>query len=348
MARGDTVLRQWNLLVTLQSRGQGIPLRDLAEQCEVSERTIQRDFEVLQELGFPIEHDEDEFGKRFWRLPYDFFKTGPLVLGLTEAVSLHLAERLFTPLAGTHFAEGLGTILDKIRSLVPREALEYFAGLDETVYVRRIGQPDYAAHAETIRALVDGALTERAVELVYRSLWRGDEYATLCDPYGLVYYDGDLFLVGRSHRADAIRMFKVTRIIRATSTPEAFQRPDDFSLERHFRDSFGITHSSREPVDIQVRFTGPAAALVRERVWHESQQLELPPAEESLFDEAVDQPDTVIATFRLADVIEFKRWLMGFGERAEVLAPMWLREELGTELRAAASQYQGEQTERRD
>jgi predicted DNA-binding transcriptional regulator YafY len=56
MARGELILRQWNLLKMLQTRGEGMPLRDIAEAFEVSERTVQRDFEVLQELGFPIEY----------------------------------------------------------------------------------------------------------------------------------------------------------------------------------------------------------------------------------------------------------------------------------------------------
>ena len=97
--------------------------QDLAQEFDVSERTVQRDLEVLQDLGFPIEHDQDEHGKRFWRMPGDFFSTGPFVLSLTEAVSLHLAQGLFTPLAGTHFAEGLDDILEKIRSVVPQQAL---------------------------------------------------------------------------------------------------------------------------------------------------------------------------------------------------------------------------------
>jgi len=339
MARGELILRQWNLLKMLQTRGEGIPLRDLADEFGVSERTVQRDFEVLQELGFPIEHEDDEYGKRFWRMPHDFFRTGPLVLSLTEAVSLHLAERLFTPLAGTHFAEGLESVMDKIRNLVPQRALDYFSGLNETIYVRRTATTEYATYSGTIRLLADAARTEHTVEITYRSLWRGEEYATRCDPYGLVYYEGDLFLVGQSHRANAIRLFKVTRISQVAETTDAFERPEDFSLEEHFRSTFGITQTGGEPVEIQVRFTGPVAALVEERVWHESQKLSWLPAEETLFEEAPDEPEALIATFRLADTVEFKRWIKGFGDRAEVLKPDWLRGEMHEELLTAASQY---------
>lgn len=63
MARGEQILRQWNLLRTLQTRGQGLPLRELAAESGVTERTVQRDFEVLQELGFPIDYQEDEIGR---------------------------------------------------------------------------------------------------------------------------------------------------------------------------------------------------------------------------------------------------------------------------------------------
>jgi len=340
MARGEQILRQWKLLQMLQTRGEGSPLRDLAAEVGVSERTIQRDFELLEELGFPIEHQDDEFGKRFWRMPHDFFRTGPLVLSLTEAVSLHLAERLFSPLAGTHFAEGLQAVLDKVRALVPQRALDYFSGLDETIHVRRTGETDYSTYAGTIRLLADAALAERTVEIAYRSLWRGEQYTTRCDPYGLVFYEGDLFLVARSHRAQAVRLFKVTRIAQAAETAEAFQRPEDFSLEEHFRGTFGITQTGAEPVEIQVRFRGPVAALVEERIWHETQRLDWLPPEATLFDESPGEPEALSATFRLTDTVEFKRWIRTFGDQAEVLRPDWLRGELHEELLAAARRYE--------
>ncbi len=339
MSDGKQILRHWNLLRKLQTRGEGISLSQLATDMEVTERTVQRDFETLQELGFPIEHDADEFGKRFWRMPHDYFRSGPFVLSLTEAISLHLAERLLMPLAGTYLADGLVTVLAKVRSMIPQKAMDYFAALDETIYVHRTGVTDYSSFAGTIRTVVDAAREGVTIETRYKAIWRGDEYTTRFDPYGLVYYDGDLFALGRSHRANAIRIFKVTRILSAEATLDTFERPEGFALEDQFRSSFGIIQANGEPIDISVKFSGGAAVVVEERVWHESQQLSWQPADETLFEQAADEPETLVAAFRLSGVVEFKRWIKGFGDQAEVTSPTWLRAELRDELLAAAARH---------
>ena len=339
MARGKQILRQWNLLRMLQTRGQGMSLHDLAGQSGVSERTIQRDFELLHELGLPVDHEEDAYGKRFWRLPHNFFETGSLVLSLTEAISLHLAEHLFAPLTGTLFADGLLSVRGKVRSLISAQVLEHFRGLDEVVYVRRTGVTDYSKHADTIRTLAEAAQKGRVVEFRYRGLWRPDDYTTPVDPYGLVLYEGDLYLVGRSHRAKAIRIFKVTRIENVATTEQAFDRPPQFSLEEHFRNSFGIVRTGKQPIEVVVHFTGPAAALVAERVWHESQRVEWLASEHTLFEELDGEHQTLQATFKLADLVEFKRWIKGFGADAEVMKPKTLRQELRDELHAALRLY---------
>lgn len=339
MPRGEQILRHWRLLQVLQRRGVGLSLRELTDEFGVSERTVQRDFELLQEVGFPIEFEEDEFGKRYWRLPKDYLTTAPFILSLTEAISLHLAGHLFAPLAGTQFAQGLQALLAKIRSQIPARALDYFCELDEMFYVRRIGLTDYSRHAGVIEVLTEAARTAQTVDVSYQSLWRGDDYQTQFDPYGLVFFEGDLFAVGRSHRAEAIRVFKISRIGSATMTDEPFERPANFSLADYFQSSFGVVQASGEPVEIEVYFHGPAAALVEERIWHESQKLEWLPAEQTLFEPHADDTGPLRATFSLSNVVEFKRWLKGFGEMAEVTRPGWLRAEIRDDLLVAAERY---------
>lgn len=339
MARGEQILRQWNLLRQLQTRGEGLPLRQLSRKFGVSERTMQRDFELLEELGFPLEHHDDDCGKRYWRMPHDFFHTGPLVLGLTEAISLHLAEKLLLPLSGTLFEEGIRSILTKVRSILPASAMDYFADLQEIVYVLRTDLTDHRACGPLIHTLTRALRNECSVEMDYQSLWRDRQYITRFDPYGLVYYDGDLFAVGRSHRAQDVRVFKLIRIREARLTSHTFQRPEGFHLEQQFRHSFGIFSSRGTPLDIKVKFIGTAANWVEERIWHETQQLAWLDNEATLFDEVPQEPRALMASFRLADVVEFKRWVMGFGRQAEVLSPDWLRQDIHQELLAAADRY---------
>lgn len=341
MGRGELVLRHWNLLRRLQTRGTGSTLRDLAETFEVSERTIQRDLESLQQLGIPVDFQEDEVGKRYWRLPADYFRSGPFILSPTEAIALRLADHLFAPLAGTMFADGLAQLREKIESLLPPAAIEHFRDLDRTVHVRRTGATDNAQHASKIRALADGVMNSRSVRVTYAPLWRSQEpYDTLFDSHGLVLFEGDVYAVGRSHKADAIRIFKVARMSAVEPTTLSFDPSPDFRLEEHFADSFGIIRGAGPTVEVVVRFTGRAASLVEERLWHESQQLQWLAGEATLFDPGAGDRETLQAAFHLSELVEFKRWLKGFGADAEVLRPASLRDEMRRDLLAAAALYE--------
>ncbi len=339
MSRGDQLLRQWKLLRMLQTRGEGMPLADLAAELQVVDRTVQRDLELLQELGFPISFDADDFGKRFWRMPHDYFKTGPLLLSLTEAISLHLSRHFFQPLTGTLFAQGLNGALEKVRAVLPSGALEYFAGLEEAIHVRAFGTVNYSQKSGILDTLLDAARSCQTVTIEYRALWRRMEYTTEFDPYGIVIFEDDLFVIGLSHRARETRVFKVARIDAVHATSKTFERPEDFSLETTFRNSFGIMRSDGPLIEIAVRFTGALAALVEEKEWHQSQRLQWLTESEMLFEAQPDTPAALIATFRLSNLVEFKRWVLSFGGSAEVLRPDTLRAEIRDELLAAAGQY---------
>ena len=47
-----------------------------------------------------------------------------------------------------------------------------------------------------------------------------------------------------------------------------------------------------------------------------------------------------MATFRLANMVEFKQWIKGFGDQAEVLRPDWLRGAMKAELLATVRRYE--------
>jgi len=326
MARGKPLVRQWNLLKTLQAHRFGVSTSDLAERLACSKRQVQRDIGVLRQVGFPVEHEDREFGKRFWRLAPHFLEREELVLSLTEMVSLYLARQMLSPLAGTALGDGLATSIEKIKALVPRDALAYFGDLDETIFVKSVAQPDYSGQEKEIRILNRAVADCRALKVRYHSASKDREWEADVHPYGLVYFGTNLYVVGHLVQYAEVRTLKVSRIRGVQMTDRRFERPDDFSLAAYLDGSFGIF--SPGPLQtIDVRFTGWAATSVREHRWHPSQAI------------LKDTRAGVVARFNLTDTRELKRWVLGYGAGAVVLKPKALAEEMREDLCAACDNY---------
>jgi predicted DNA-binding transcriptional regulator YafY len=82
-----------------------------------------------------------------------------------------------------------------------------------------------------------------------------------------------------------------------------------------------------KPMTVIVRFRPDQAPYVREREWHPTQKFR------TLRDGRLE------LTFRAGGTFEITRWILGWGDAAEVVRPASLRREVAAILRAAASLY---------
>ncbi len=335
MSRGEPLIRQWNLLKAMQAVHYGLSADDLAVRLECSKRQVLRDLKILQELGFPVSFEERDFGKRFWRLSAQFIQSDKLVFSLTELISIYLGQKLLSPLAGTQFGEGLASLMDKIKAMLAPRALRYFSTLDDTLLVKTPIFNDYTTHDKTIRLMTRAINESIVVNLCYRSLSCSEPYQTLYRPYGLVFFDGDLYCIGLMDRYNEIRTLKVNRIVSAELTDQRFSRPEDFSLMTHVRDSFGIISDFGKCSKIQIRLSGWAAASVRETRRHPSQKI------------LSDSGDSVVVQYELANVTELKRWVLSFGKKAVVLSPKTLADEICQEAKEMAAAYRAAATSKK-
>ncbi|QGP92385.1 WYL domain protein [Neomoorella glycerini] len=110
-------------------------------------------------------------------------------------------------------------------------------------------------------------------------------------------------------------------------TEKRFNVQPDFSLENYLQDSLGIERGPRV-YEVAIRFTAQQARWIRERQWHSSQEME------NLSDGGL------VLKMRLSGLQEVKRWVLGFGSQAEVLAPPELRREVAREAAALGELYQ--------
>lgn len=319
MHDSSPLVRQWRLLVSLTTRRFGMTIREMATETGVTTRTVRRDLLALQASGFPLEESTSEHGRKHWRIVQNSLQP-PLTFTWVEAISLYLGRKFLEPLAGTMFWEGAQSSFRKIRAMLGDSALQYVEKMGSAVHNTAIGISDYAKQAEIIDALMIGIEDRRFTSLTYQSLRATEPVTYDVYPYGLVYHEGSLYLVAFAPDHDEVRHYKIDRITTADVQELRFIKPDDFDLQQHLSESFGIFLGKGGGVQIKVKFAPAVARYIEESTWHPSQVLK-------------HQPDgSLLAEFRLADTDEIKRWIRSFGPDAEVLKPKRLRTEILAEV----------------
>jgi len=137
-----------------------------------------------------------------------------------------------------------------------------------------------------------------------------------------------LYLVGFDETRGAIRTFKVERIRDMSVTPDRFE-PPEASVEGTFDRAWDII-ADQDPVEVVIRFAPSVAARVQEARWHPSQQV------------TVEADGSLTWRATVAGTIEVRLWVLQWGDDAEVLAPLSLRNDVAATVRRAAERYAAE------
>jgi proteasome accessory factor B len=109
-------------------------------------------------------------------------------------------------------------------------------------------------------------------------------------------------------------------------TKEGFSRPADFSPEKFFANALSVLGGTGD-FRVVIRFQREVAERIREREWHESQEM-------------IELPDGGLELrLRLGALTEIEQWILGWGATAEVVGPPELREAIRRTASALARRY---------
>ncbi|MBA3315226.1 MAG: HTH domain-containing protein, partial [Planctomycetaceae bacterium] len=189
--------RHWLLLRTLSARRHGCAVHELATEFGVNEKTIRRDLEQLQRLGFPIEERSEEHGRKRWRMR-EVKEIPELAFDFSEVLSLFLARRLLEPLAGTYFWDGARSAFRKVRATLGDDAVRYLDRLGAMIHDPHQRTSDYRDHGEIIDRLMIGIEDRSFTFITYQSAKATEPLTYDVHPYGLVHHRGSLYLVADS------------------------------------------------------------------------------------------------------------------------------------------------------
>lgn len=222
--------RALRALEVLQARP-GTTAGQLAEKLGVTERAARRYVGILREAGIQVESIRGPHGgyrlRRGTKLP-------PIVFTQAEALGLVMAVLDGQP-AAAEADDPVGAALGKVIQALPENVGRQAAALREHAKAapdRHAARPDPAVTS----ALVAAVAARRRVLIAYRSE-TGNAWKSEVDPWAVVVRHGRWYLLCRSHRADAIRTYRVDRVRTVGQTAHEFEPPDDLdpvaALEEH-------------------------------------------------------------------------------------------------------------------
>jgi len=309
MERHSEIVRQWRILLALESRARGLTLAEAQEIAGdgVTDRTIRRDLDALGQAGFPIETGKRD-GRTIYTLNRDVFRgVSATGFSLSELCALHLSRTVLTAVAGGPFKDSLSSAFDKLHDALPAPMWKFIESLPDALGAKEhASRPRDAGSARAIDALMNAILSRRRVRMRYHSFSSRQVKDYLVEPYRLAYAQGGLYLQAFVPEYSEMRTFAAQRIEQAVALEESFD-PVAGAAPDVFPHSLGAFSGTPELVVIE--FTAAEAPYVRERQWHSSQ--------------AIEELDGGRIRLTLNVVIdwELQAWVRGFGPAAKVMSP---------------------------
>jgi predicted DNA-binding transcriptional regulator YafY len=288
----------------------------LANDIEVSTKSIHRDLEFMRDrLELPLEYDHAHNGYHYTE-EVGNFPTLQITEG--EMFALLVAEKALQQYRGTTFERPLVSAFKKMAAALPDTVSLNMADWEQTISFRTRAEP--ILNLEIFDALSKAAAQRAQLQLTYRKPGQRATESRVVDPYHLANINGEWFLFAWCHLRKDIRTFVPARIQAVKLTGQKFVRPQKFSLEKRLRDSFGV-QSGQGSFEVVVHFNELVADYIREKKWHESQELR------ELNDGSLE------LRMKLSSLAEVERWVLGWAGNAKVLQPLELIESVAKAAR---------------
>lgn len=284
-----------------------------------STRSLRRYLAVLSEAGFPWYFDRTTNTYRF----ADGYSLKRLDLSAGELFGL-VALRSF----GASIGGAIGSSINEIT--------EKLVGSSSNARTRTDGSTPMAfrlaeirldeAGESALRVFSAAERASRSVTFVYSDK-EGKRSTRTADPYGFIVSTGRIYCVAYDHARRDKRVFAVDNVSDARMLAKTFIKPNDFDVEAYAAASISGVMHGLEVTEVRVRFEPRVAkAAIAARVVAERQI-------------ARNADGSVVIDYRVADVDELVRWVLGWGAQAEIVEPVEVRSRIAQLANEITSKY---------
>jgi len=325
--------RLYRIVRMLEDARHPVALEHFLSTLEISRATFKRDLDYLRDrLGAPIAWQRGDGDT-----PAGYVLEGPREPGASARYGIRgmwfNPSEIHALLMMQHLAAGMepGLVSDQVTGLMTRISLMLGSAADDPRDVARrfrilhsASRRNAPAHFDTI---AQAAMKRRRVELRYFTRGRNETSQRIVSPQQLLHYRENWYLLGWCHKAGALRTFALDAVLDAAVMNRPAREIGDDVLQEAVGQVFGI-FTGKLTAHAELRFSASVAAWVGKEVWHPDQQLRL------------EDDGAIRLVVPYADPRELLMEILRYGPDVEVIAPIALREQLASRLRAAISRYE--------
>lgn len=324
----DSGLRKLTVLAKL-SRHRKISAPEVQQQLldegeQVSLRTVQRDLVELASK-FPICGDESKpIG---WHIKKDAELTLP-DYDLTTAITFVMADNYLSNLLPPAMRERLNPYIRTAKQFLRTESKNPASQWPKKVVVHTKGQPLHPPYisAETIEAIYSSLLSEKCLQITYKSLTTQKERSFIFHPYGIVVRSERSYLVGKYDGYNDIRSLVLSRVLKVKQLKTIADIDYDFSLANYVSNGdMGVMRNEKKLM-IKLWITPVLAEILTETPLSKDQVIK-------------PKEDDFILTASVDDTDELRHWILSMCNHVTVLSPETVRKEIKDTLLTSISYY---------
>ncbi|WP_155590803.1 helix-turn-helix transcriptional regulator [Lysinibacillus cavernae] len=215
-------------ILWMLNTGRKITANEIAEKLEMNIRTVYRYIDSLSASGVPIIAEAGHNGG--YTLLNNFIKS-PLLFDVDEKTAL-LQAAVFAKEAGYFLDDALNRATSKLTMFSNQEQdimiKQHLEGLEV------ISPVDKSSTEPILKKLEESIVNETSVEMEYHTSNEEQSKRRLVNPYGLIYWNNNWYVIAFCQLRNEIRSFRVGRITSMNQTATTFKRPPLFSASDFF------------------------------------------------------------------------------------------------------------------
>jgi len=304
--RADRLL---SILMYLQTRGRTTTDR-LADEFEVSRRTIIRDLYALRVAGFPVYTERGPHGGCYLHEEY----RNTLTQLTTDEIAALFLSSIQEPLKDLGLSDPLRGAVLKLTAALPESRQAARSRITDRILIDSSSRSSREGVGGHLAILHEGLMNDRWVRATFERPF-GVMMTRRIAPYGLVARLGDWSVVwgGEDER---LRVDRVSRVRDARIEDAGFDRPPTFDLGAFWTDWLARQEAAGPQFAVHLRVRADAIPFVQDRLR----------ARRGVF-YGVPAPakDWVPMDISFATLGEARQILLSLGGSVEVIAPEALR-----------------------